>query len=79
MAGASLETYRLGGHPLPHHYGAWVIIHERLIELGDFCAELESNQSVTLDLATIELQLRQLADRLLPFMDHGAQAAPIPS
>ncbi len=66
MAGASFETYRLGSHPLPHRYGAWIIIHERLVELADFCAALKSNVSVAQDLTAVELQLRQLADRLAP-------------
>jgi Ferritin-like len=79
MAGASFETYRLGGHPLPHRYGAWVIIHERLVELADFCAELKSNALVSQDLSSIELQLRQLADRLVPYTGKGTQTASIPS
>jgi hypothetical protein len=79
MAGASFETYRLGGHPLPHRYGAWVIIHERLVELADFCAELKSNALVSQDLSSIELQLRQLADRLVPHTGKGTQTASIPS
>lgn len=79
MAGASFETYRLGGHPLPHRYGAWVIIHERLVELADFCAELKSNALVSQDLTSIELQLRQLADRLVPYTGKGTQTASIPS
>lgn len=78
MAGASFETYRLGGHPLPHRYGAWVIIHERLVELADFCAELKSNALVSQDLTSIEVQLRQLADRLVPYTSKGTQTAPIP-
>jgi hypothetical protein len=79
MAGASFETYRLGAHPLPHRYGAWVIIHERLVELADFCAELKSNALVSQDLTSIELQLRQLADCLVPYTGKGTQTASIPS
>ena len=79
MAGASFETYRLGSHPLPHRYGAWMIIHERLIELADFCAALKSNASVSQDLAEVELQLRQLADRLAPYTGKGSQTAALPS
>lgn len=79
MAGASFETYRLGSHPLPHRYGAWVIIHERLVELADFCAELKINASVSQDLASSELQLRELAERLVPYIGKGAQTASLPS
>lgn len=79
MAGASFETYRLGGHSLPHRYGAWVIIHERLVELANFCAELKSNVLVSQDLTSIELQLRQLADRLVPYIGKGIHTASIPS
>src|SRR5450755_1027901 len=79
MAGASFETYRLGSHPLPHRYGAWMIIHERLVELADFCAALKSNVSVSQDLTEIELQLRQLAERLAPYTGKGSQTAALPS
>ncbi len=79
MAGASFETYRLGSHPLPHRYGAWVIIHERLVELADFCAELKINAPVSQDLASSELQLRELAERLVPYIGKGTQTASLPS
>lgn len=77
MAGASFETFRFGSHPLPHRYGAWVIIHERLVELADFCAGLKSSALLAQDLTSIELQLRQLADRLVPYIGKGTQMAPI--
>lgn len=78
MAGPSFETYRLGSHPLPHRYGAWIIMHERLVELADFCAELKSDARVAQDLNAIEQQLRQLADRLAPYLDKGERTAPLP-
>ena len=65
-AGASFETYRLGSHPLPHRYGAWVIIHERLVELADFSAHLKSAEGALKDLSPIEASLRKFADRLVP-------------
>jgi hypothetical protein len=37
MAGASFEIYRTG-YILPHHHAAWQVLHERLLELADFCA-----------------------------------------
>jgi hypothetical protein len=78
-AGASFETYRLGSHPLPHRYGAWVIIHERLVELADFSAHLKSNEAVSYDLSAVEVSLRQLADRLAPYGGNGKQEAPLPA
>ena len=79
MAGASFETYRLGSHPLPHRYGAWVVMHERLVELADFCAELKINAPVSQDLAASELQLREQASRLVPYIGKGTQSASLPS
>jgi hypothetical protein len=55
-----------------------MIIHERLVELTDFCAALKSNASVSQDLAAIEPQLRQLADRVAPFTGKGTQSASLP-
>ncbi len=77
-AGASFETYRLGSHPLPHRYGAWVIIHERLVELADFCAELKVHASVAQDLTTVETSLRELASRMQPFIGRATQEAALP-
>jgi hypothetical protein len=77
-AGASFETYRLGSHPLPHRYGAWVIIHERLVELADFSAHLKSNASVANELTVVESSLRTLAARLAPHTGKGEQNAPLP-
>ncbi len=78
-AGASFETYRLGSHPLPHRYGAWMIIHERLVELADFSAHLKSNEAVSLDLSIVEASLRKLADRLAPYRENGKKEAPLPA
>jgi Ferritin-like len=78
-AGASFETYRLGSHPLPHRYGAWKIIHERLVELADFSAQLKNNELVSHDLALIEANLRKLADSLAPYGGNGKQDAPLPA
>ena len=77
-AGASFETYRLGSHPLPHRYGAWVIIHERLVELADFSAKLKINESVSHDLAIVETSLRKLAERLAPYAGNGKKDASLP-
>jgi Ferritin-like len=78
-AGASFETYRLGSHPLPHRYGAWVIIHERLVELADFSAHLTSDEAVSHALSSVGASLRKLADRLAPYAGNGKQEAPLPA
>ena len=77
-AGASFETYRLGSHPLPHRYGAWVIIHERLVELADFSAHLKSAEEVSKDLSSVEVSLRKFADRLVPYVGDGKREASLP-
>ncbi len=78
-AGASFEVYREGSHPLPHHYAAWVIIHERLLELAAFSAELKDNPSLGPILTTIETNLLNLADRLAPSINGTDRHAQLPS
>jgi hypothetical protein len=77
-AGASFETYRLGSHPLPQRYGAWIIIHERLVELAAFCAELKIHPSVSQALTIVETSLLDLANRMLPFIKTSTQATSLP-
>ncbi len=74
-AGASFEMYREGSHPLPHRYGAWIIIHERLVELADFSAALKDHATLSSDLAAVEAALRELAARLAPYLDTDQQDA----
>jgi Ferritin-like len=78
-AGASFETFRLGSHPLPHRYGTWVIIHERLIELADLAAKLKVHASVSRDLTAVEASLRKFADRLAPYIGNEKQGASLPA
>ncbi len=78
-AGASFEVYREGSHPLPHRYAAWVIIHERLLELAAFSAELKDNPSFGPALTAIEPNLRNLADRLAPSINGTDRHAQLPS
>lgn len=77
-AGASFETFRLGSHPLPHRYGAWAIIHERLVELADFAATLKVHEPISRDLPPVEASLRTFADRLAPHIGNGKQDASLP-
>lgn len=79
QAGPSFETFRLGGHPLPHRYSGWIIIHERLVELADFCASLKPYEAVSPDLAAVESNLRRLASRMQPHLDLDAKDTPLPS
>jgi hypothetical protein len=76
-AGAAFETYRLGSHPLPHRYAAWVIMHERLVELADFSAHLAANAAISQDLSAVAASLRQLGARLAPYIGDGTQEAPL--
>lgn len=63
-AGASFEIYRTS-YLLPHHESAWLVLHERLLELVNHCEVIRS-QSSTLynDLVSIEENLRKLAAAL---------------
>ena len=78
MAGASFEVYREGSHPLPHRYGAWIIIHERLVELADFSAELKTHASTSSVLGSVESSLRKLAQRMEPYTNNRKQEVQLP-
>jgi hypothetical protein len=61
--GASFEIYRTS-YLLPHRETAWLILHERLLELVNHCEVIRSQLSETKDLASIEENLRNLAKAL---------------
>jgi len=63
MAGPSFEMYRVG-NILPHRYGAWMILHERLLELAMYCDRLIKQPAAPQELATIGANMRKLADTL---------------
>ncbi len=63
MAGPSFEMYR-AGNILPHRYGAWMILHERLLELAMYCDKLIKQPAAPQELATIGANMRKLADTL---------------
>src|SRR5437764_2440360 len=43
MAGPTFEIYRTG-YILPHHDAAWIVLHERLLELAAYCGKLSDQQ-----------------------------------
>jgi hypothetical protein len=52
------------GNILPHRYGAWTILHERLLELAMYCERLINQPGAPQELAAIGTNARQLADTL---------------
>jgi nitrite reductase/ring-hydroxylating ferredoxin subunit len=62
-AGPNFEFYRTG-YLLPHRNAAWVLMHERLLELADYCARLCARPSAPAELAKTEENLRKLAGTL---------------
>jgi ferritin-like protein len=63
VAGPSFEMYR-AGNILPHRYGAWAILHERLLELAAYCERLSEQTGVPQELTTVGANARQLAATL---------------
>jgi hypothetical protein len=63
MAGPSFEMYR-AGNILPHRYGAWTILHERLLELATYSDRLIEQPGAPQELAAIGASARQLAATL---------------
>ena len=62
-AGPNFEFYRTG-YLLPHRHAAWVLIHERLLELAHYCARLSARPSAPAELTMIEENFRKLAGTL---------------
>jgi hypothetical protein len=61
VAGPTFEIYRTG-YVLPHHDAAWIVLHERLLELAAYCSKLSGQQSAPqADLQAIGENMRQLA------------------
>lgn len=67
-AGPNFEFYRTG-YLLPHRHAAWVLMHERLLELADYCARLSARPSAPAALTTIEESFRKLAGALEQHID----------
>ena len=62
-AGPNFEFYRTG-YLLPHRHAAWVLMHERLLELADYGARLGARPSAPAELAPIAENFRRLAGAL---------------
>lgn len=68
MAGPTFEIYRTG-YILPHHDAAWIILHERLLDLAAYCGKLSDQQSAPqAALQDIGENFRQLAEGLEPYV-----------
>jgi hypothetical protein len=66
MAGPTFEIYRTG-YVLPHHDAAWIVLHERLLELSAYCGKLSGQQpSLQGSLQAIGENFRKLASVLAP-------------
>jgi hypothetical protein len=50
----------------PHKPAAWVILHERLLELAAHCARLKAQTALTDALGDVQQSLEGLAARLAP-------------
>jgi hypothetical protein len=61
--GPNFEFYRTC-YPLPHRHAAWVLMHERLLELAVYCARLGAWPSAPAELTTIEGTFRKLVRAL---------------
>jgi hypothetical protein len=62
-AGPNFEFYRTS-YLLPHRHAAWVLLHERLLELAVYCSTLRTRPSAPPELRTIEESSRRLARAL---------------
>jgi hypothetical protein len=59
-AGPNFEFYRTS-YLLPHRHAAWVLMHERLLELAVYCARAGAQPSAPPELMEIEEAFRKLA------------------
>jgi nitrite reductase/ring-hydroxylating ferredoxin subunit len=67
-AGPNFEFYRTG-YLLPHRHAAWVLMHERLLELGDYCTRLSTRPAAPAELTTIGENFQKLATTLEQHID----------
>ena len=76
MAGPTFEIYRTG-YVLPHHDAAWIVLHERLLELAAYCGKLSDQQAaLQVALQAIGENFRRLAAVLEPYVKtHQAREA----
>jgi len=64
-AGPSFEMYPME-YLLPHRHAAWVLLHERLVELGSYCGELASKSPGEVDLHPVRDTFERLSATLEP-------------
>lgn len=66
LAGPTFEIYQTS-YVLPHHDAAWIVLHERLLELATMCGRVSDQQSAPrADLLAVGENVRQLAAVLEP-------------
>ena len=66
VAGPTFEIYRTS-YVLPHHDAAWIVLHERLLELAAYCGKLSGQQSASqAGLQALGENFRRLAAVLEP-------------
>lgn len=73
-AGPSFEMYRRE-YLLPHRHAAWVLLHERLTDLGRYCRELSGRAPAGLDLGAVQASLEEISAALEPHASAGLKAA----
>lgn len=69
-AGASFEIFRTG-YLLPHHHAAWMVLHERFLELAAFCGKLRTHPAAPQELQEIEANMHRLAAALAQHITTG--------
>jgi len=68
MAGPTFEIYRTS-YVLPHHDAAWIVLHERLLDLSAYCSKLSGKPPAPqADLQVIGENFRRLAAILEPYI-----------
>ncbi|MGZ3582784.1 MAG: ferritin-like domain-containing protein [Ktedonobacterales bacterium] len=66
VAGPAFEMYQTG-YVLPHHDAAWIVLHERFLELDAICGRVSEEPSAPrADLQTIGENFRRMAGVLAP-------------
>lgn len=68
LAGPGFEIYQIGYY-LPHRHAAWIIFHERLLEIASFCHKVSTQPSAPAELGAIEENIKQLASALEPHIN----------
>jgi hypothetical protein len=65
-AGPAFEIYRRHSYLIPHRHTAWIILSERLKELGEYCAWLKMLPQAPPGLAEIEQVLGKCSQAIAP-------------